>query len=395
MLRSMLTAIFASLSVGLAPSAACGAQTTSAAVEKPVEHAPRIVTLKTPPDVREPQAAVDSQGHVFVVYATPKLVSISVSNDSGATFGDPIAVGEIGKISVGMRRGPRVVATSRAVVVSAIGGARGDGHDGDLVAWRSTTNGVSWLFPARVSDTPGSAREGLHAMAASTKGEIACAWLDVRSGKTEIWCACSSDDGQTFGANRLVYHSPDGSVCECCHPSIAFDASGTLYVMFRNELDGARDMYITESKDGGKTFTSAHKLGAGTWKIAACPMDGGAVAIDRDGHVMSVWRREQEIIRTDALATSAAETKLGSGEQPWIAASASGFYCTWLTRRGADLWLLAPSSSAALKIASEATDPIIASSLDGQTPVVIVWESTAGEKSAIFTARVDGGGAKH
>jgi len=351
--------------------------------------APRIVTLKTPPDVHEPQAAVDAKGRAFVVYATTKLVSMSVSNDSGASFGDPIAVGEIGKISVGMRRGPRVVATPNAVVVSAIGGAVGGGHDGDLVAWRSTSSGVSWLSAVRVSTYPGSARDGLHAMTSGPKHEVACAWLDVRSGKMEIYAAVSSDEGASFGENRLVYHSPDGSVCECCHPSIAFDAQGTLYVMFRNELDGARDMYITESKDGAKTFSKARKLGTGTWKIAACPMDGGALSIDADGHVTSLWRREHTVYKNDALAANGSEEKLGDGEQPSIASGTGGFYCAWLTHRGGELMLLAPKSDSRVTIAADANDPMIASSIGGHGPVIAVWESTNDGKSAIRAARLD------
>ena len=393
MLIAGLLSILAALASDVAhdvPSAVTGSSTAHApSTGSSTTDAPRIVTLETPPDVHEPQAAVDAQGRVFVVYATPKLVSISVSSDSGATFGAPIAVGEIGKIAVGMRRGPRVVATANSVVVSAIGGARGDGHDGDLVAWRSTTGGVRWEFPARVSDYPGSAREGLHAMAAGPKGEIACAWLDVRSGKSEVFCALSADEGKTFSADRLVYRSPEGSVCECCAPSIAIDAHGALHVMFRNELDGARDLYVTDSSDGGKTFSSARKLGTGTWKIATCPMDGGALAIDADGRVTSVWRREKTVFRCDALGASASETKVADGEQPWIASGSSGFYCTWLARRGGDLMLLAPHRDAPVKIDESANDPMLASSLGGRDPVIAVWESTVGGKTVIRVTRLD------
>lgn len=349
----------------------------------------KILTLETPADVHAPQAAVDAKGRVFVVYASAALVSMSISSDSGASFGAPVAVGRIGKIAVGMRRGPRVAALPQAVVVSAIGGARGDGHDGDLVAWRSTTAGISWGAPVRVSDLPGSAREGLHAMAAGRKGELACAWIDVRSGKGEVYAAFSGDEGATFGANRLVYHSPEGSVCECCHPSLAFDAQGTLYVMFRNQLDGARDMYVTESKDGGKTFSTTRKIGTGTWKIAACPMDGGALAVDAAGKVTSIWRREQTLFQAEIGARAITERELKPGEQAWIAAGDRGPYCAWLTQRGGDLWVLQPRSPEPTKLAGDAVDPMLAVSVDGKGPVIAVWESVARKSSAICVARLD------
>lgn len=348
--------------------------------------APKIVTLDAPTDVHDPQAAVDASGRVFVVYASKSLVSISISSDGARTFGPSIAVGRIGTVSVGMRRGPRVAITPRAIVVSAIGGVQGGGRDGDLVAWRSTTGGTSWLAPAKLNDLPGSAREGLHAMAAGPNGELACAWLDVRSGKTELYSATSSDDGVSWSPNRLVYHSPDGSICECCHPSLAFDARGTLYVMFRNELDGARDLYIVESRDAGKTFGRSRKLGTGTWKLAACPMDGGALAIDASGKLASIWRREQEIFVAEP---GAQEHKVHGGEQPWIASGPKGFFSVWLEHRGGELWLLAPQAQAPQKIASDANDPMIACSPDGKGPVVAVWESTAHDKSSLCVARVD------
>jgi hypothetical protein len=347
---------------------------------------PKIVTLDTPADVHDPQAAVDASGRVFVAYASKSLVSISISTDGAQTFGPPIAVGRIGTVSVGMRRGPRVAITPRAVVVSAIGGVQGGGRDGDLVAWRSRDGGVQWLAPSKVNDLPGSAREGLHAMAAGPSGELACVWLDVRSGKMELYVSMSHDDGARWSSNRLVYHSPDGAICPCCHPSLAFDAHGTLHVMFRNALDGARDMYITESKDGGKTFDKARKLGSGTWKIAACPMDGGALAIDAAGKVASIWRREQEIFVAQG---DAPEHKLQMGEQPWIASGPKGFCSVWLERRGGDLWLLEPKADAPTKLAPDANDPMIACSADGKGPVVAVWESTDHEKTAICAARVD------
>jgi len=162
--------------------------------------------------------------------------------------------------------------------------------------------------------------------------------------------------------------------------------------MFRNALDGARDMYITESKDGGKTFDTARKLGEGTWKVAACPMDGGALAIDAAGTLASIWRREQVIFTS---GPDAPERKLQTGEQPWITSSTAGAFSVWLEHRGGDLLLLEPKAEAPVKLASNANDPMIACSADGKGPVVVVWESTAHDKTAICAARVDHDGDAH
>lgn len=50
---------------------------------------------------------------------------------------------------------------------------------------------------------------------------------------------------------------------------------GEIAVMFRNAIEGARDLYLTRSHDGGRMFEPAARLGSGTRKLEACPMDAG------------------------------------------------------------------------------------------------------------------------
>ena len=111
-------------------------------------------------------------------------------------------------------------------------------------------DGKTWQGPARVNDVADSAREGHHAMASGADGSIWCVWLDLRDKKSEIYAAVSNDDGATWTANQCIYRSPDGSVCECCHPSVVVSGHH-VHVMFRNSIGGHRDMYVTSSTDGG------------------------------------------------------------------------------------------------------------------------------------------------
>ena len=128
-------------------------------------------------------------------------------------------------------------------------------------------------------------------MAEGPGGEVYCVWLDCRDQQrgSRIFGAASTDGGKTWTKNRQVYSSPSGSVCECCHPSVAYDSSGKLHVMWRNSLQGARDMYMTSSTDGGATFSAGVKLGSGTWPLDACPMDGGYLAVSSNGVVFTAY----------------------------------------------------------------------------------------------------------
>ncbi len=141
-------------------------------------------------------------------------------------------------------------------MITAIGGPQGKGRDGDLVAHRSQDGGKTWSGPVKVNDVDASAREGLHAMTASPDGTLWCVWLDLREKGTKLFSSKSTDGGATWSKNSLVYRSPDGSICECCHPSIVADRNA-VHILFRNSLKGDRDMYLVTSRDQGATFGEA------------------------------------------------------------------------------------------------------------------------------------------
>src|SRR5690606_3684534 len=130
----------------------------------------------------------------------------------------------------------------------------GLGKDGDVLACRSADGGKTWQGPIRVNDAPNAAREGLHGMTSGSDGLLCCVWLDLRHAKTEVMSSTSRDRGATWSNNVLVYRSPDGSVCECCHPSVAIGRDQRVHVLWRNSLGGNRDMYVATSGDGGQTF---------------------------------------------------------------------------------------------------------------------------------------------
>jgi hypothetical protein len=365
--RNVITRVF---SIGSLQVLLCGAALSA----EPVR-----IAADSAPNARQPQAAIDPAGRIHVVFGSGDSI-FHCQSAAGATFDSPTRIPTQGKLSLGMRRGPRVAATADAVVMTAILGERGGGRDGDVLAWRSSDGGKSWDGPARVNDVPGAAREGLHALAAARDGRLYSVWLDLRNGKTEIFGSGSTDGGLTWSQNKRVYRSPSGSVCECCHPSVAFDPEGTLHVMWRNSFDGNRDMYLATSRDNGATFGKARKLGAGAWPLDACPMDGGALAVGAKGKVTSVWRRASDVF---TLGSGRKEQRLAAGEQPWCAATPQGAYLVWISRRPGELWLKSPESPPD-KIADNANDPVIAAGDSETSPVVVVWESGSGGGDGIL-----------
>jgi hypothetical protein len=184
----------------------------------------------------------------------------------------------------------------------------------------------------RVDSVATAAREGLHTLASDGQGNLFAAWLDLRKAGTELYGAWSRDGGVTWQKDALVYASPDGTICTCCAPSALFDERGGVDLMFRNAVGGSRDLWIMHSHDR-ETFGKPDKLGSGTWKINACPMDGGGIARD-GGKTITAWRREEDIYVAEP---GKPEQKLGPGKDVAIAASKDRFYAIWVGAEGLEI----------------------------------------------------------
>ena len=291
---------------------------------------------------------------------------------------------QAGNVLLTHHRGPRIAISGKTIVISAITSktasvdahAHGAGPDGDLSVWRSTDGGKTWSQAIRVNDVPNAPNEGLHTLAADAKGNLFAAWLDHRSGKgTTLYGARSADAGATWSKNFLVYQSPDGTICECCHPSSAFAPDGELLVMWRNWLDGSRDMYLARSR-AGAVFGQPEKLGMGTWKLKGCPMDGGGVVIFNK-RVFTAWRREGTVYLAEP---GSPETALGQGKDLAVAAGPKGVYVAWVS---ASAIQLRTPGAAPVTLSNDGAFPAITVLSDGA--VVAAWQ----EGDGIATRRLN------
>ena len=230
---------------------------------------------------------------MYLTCAATNTIYFTHSTDSGRSFAALTTVASVPSLALGMHRGPRIAVSGGALVVTAIAGTAGKRQDGDLLAWRSDDGGRTWTGPVVINDVPAAAREGLHAMAARGP-TIVTAWLDLRDKGTRLYSATSTDGGRTWAPDALVYESPSGTICQCCHPSLAIAADGTVLAMFRNVVDGHRDFYLARATNG--RFATAEKIGAGTWVFGSCPMDGGGLATNaRGSHRHRVAARQDRV----------------------------------------------------------------------------------------------------
>jgi hypothetical protein len=207
------------------------------------------------------------------------------------------------KLAASHTRGPQITATNKGLIVTACNAL------GDIFSYYKNGLG-NWVQSIKVNDVDTVAKENLMALSADDEYAYAV-WLDVRNTRqNKIYGSKSSDGGKTWSKNTMIYTSPDTTVCQCCKPSVAVNRNN-VYIMFRNWLNGNRDMYLIQSKDGGNTFGQAEKLGNGSWKLNGCPMDGGSLSIDNKGAVQTVWRREGKVY---SAKPGLPEKELGDGK---------------------------------------------------------------------------------
>jgi hypothetical protein len=269
--------------------------------------------------------------------------------------------------------------TADVVAVLAICGEKGGGADGDVLAWRSEDRGASWKGPVRVNDVHGSAREGLHAVAAAPDGTLLAVWIDLRGAGSELWGDWSRDGGASWEGDRVIYAAPGGSICPCCGPAAAFDPKdGRALVMWRNLLDGERDPWLLAMRPtDAEPARAAQPAGRGHWKLNACPMAGGGLAASRSGELLSFWRREGQLYLS---APGGEESEVGAGREAALAAAPGGFQLAWTDAEGRVLAAPAagPGPVSGSHVLGRGLNVSVAGAPDGQGPLVVAWETGAG-----------------
>jgi hypothetical protein len=247
-----------------------------------------------------PNMTRDKSNTLHMVYGNGDSI-MYMSTKDGKSFTSPSLVAVLPNLMASAMRGPQISFADNGLVITACT------NQGNIYCYKEELSG-KWTKIKRINDENESAKEALLAVGADGLNVYAI-WLGVKNPKGQnVYGSKSNDGGKTWAKNILVYASPDGTVCECCKPSVAVHGN-KVFVMFRNFISGNRDMYLIKSTDGGRNYEQATKLGKGSWKLSGCPMDGGGLVINKKGNPETVWRREGDIY----TAAGISEKKIGEG----------------------------------------------------------------------------------
>ncbi len=212
---------------------------------------------------------------------------------------------------------------------------------------QSNDGGATWSGPVTPHRDSTESEHGFVAMWHEGT-TLSAAWLDGRrfsksghdmSNQMTLMTTTLAPNG-TRGAEVLL----DDRTCDCCQNAAALTSAGPIVIYRNRSPEEIRDIYITR-RVAGKWVpgVAVHDDG---WKIAACPVNGPAVAANGK-RVALAWftapndsGRVNVAFSDDAGATFTAPTRIDAGLPAGrvdIALLADGgALVTWVERTGGD-----------------------------------------------------------
>ncbi len=110
-----------------------------------------------------------------------------------------------------------------------------------------------------------------------------------KQGETDYMVRRSIDSGLSFNDTPVIANAPapGGAVCECCTSDLL--ASGdSIWLLFRNNNQDLRDIWMSRSTDLATTFDTATDVDATDWQLNFCPIAGPRMARSGDS-LITVW----------------------------------------------------------------------------------------------------------
>lgn len=215
------------------------------------------------------QVAVAPDGTVYVAWVSQTLVEgrrfpasdihLARSLDGGRTFEPSITVNEDAGFPTGH-------------------------HFHDIEVGPDGTVYVSWLDSSERDRMAEPDRAHQTEMAGHTHNHGNDAENELPG--TQLKVARSVDGGRTFEKGVVVAEG----TCQCCRTAMTVTPEGTVYVAWRHIFeDQIRDIALSRSYDGGRTFSEPVRVHADDWQINGCPHAGPAVAVDEKDQVYVLW----------------------------------------------------------------------------------------------------------
>lgn len=242
---------------------------------------------------------------------------------------------------------------------------QGDGVAYAIIVSHSTDDGMTWSDPVRAHDDGKPVEHGFVSFWPAARDRLGMAWLDGRNtaGGAHAGHDGGAADAASEGAGMTSLRAAtidtasriadavevDPSVCDCCGTDVAVTARGPLLVYRDRTAGEIRDIYATRLEDGA--WQAPKAVHADDWTIAACPVNGPAVAAAGNDAVVAWYSAANDVPKLQLARSADAGDSFGApvvvdqGEavqgRTDVALDAKQAWVAWLREdaKGQSLWL--------------------------------------------------------
>ena len=300
-----VTGFLAGLLVIIAGDIAFAAPPGRSEKRKPDAGATEVKLVRVPDRGIQPQAAVDAEGTLHLIYLGDEPGSANiyyVRKPAGRDMfskrlqinsqsGSAIAIGSIRGAHLALGKANRVHVAWNG---SGTAEPKGPVKYGNPMLYTRLNDEGTQFAPQRNVIQKAYGLDGGGSVAADLEGNIYVAWhAGDGSGEANrrVWFVHSTDDGESFGDEKTADVKKSG-VCGCCGMKAFADRQGTLYMLYRAAREMVnRDMVLLTSIDHGRSFRGEV---ADYWMVPNCPMSSEAFA-DAGDYVLSAWETDGQV----------------------------------------------------------------------------------------------------
>ena len=287
-----------------------------------------FTALPSPAGLRsgEPFLTTDSAGTVHMTWierTSDSSHAVRYARLEGETWSPPSTIVERRDLFVNWADYPAVIVTPSGQLLAHWLQRSGAGRYAyDVRVAQSADRGSTWTEGQVLHTDRSPGEHGFVALWSAPGDSVRAAWLDGRNmagghdahakGAMSVQSVSVSSNG-TLGPEQAI----DLRSCECCQVAATVTPTGAVVAYRDRTEDEIRDIAVVRQVGG--QWTAPTNVSADGWKIAACPVNGPALASRGDTVALAWFTGAQDTARvrvafsTDGGKTFSAPVRIDGG----------------------------------------------------------------------------------
>ncbi len=258
-----------------------------------------VSIVRIPSDWIAPDAIMDENGVLHMVFAKDGNAYYVQSKNDGAKWSHPVQINTVSNVEYRMgERGPKMAIGADGVIHVVWEDYWSPGVKTYVRYARSSNCGGSFEKEQTLSSMSGV--DGV-SVASDKQGNVWAFWhvLDPPQSDapdaTWLWMAHSSDNGKTFGVNqRMTASNRSLLACSMCMTYPMINGYGDLFLAYRSAVHSIRDIYVLKSVKPWTTFT-ALRVNHDNWLLDQCPMCGPSLTLTPAGDPLCAFMSKNRV----------------------------------------------------------------------------------------------------